>query len=182
MHECGYTSIGMTEIKRRRLVDIQVPCHPDTKVGDYVPFYFCPRSIMLYILHMGNHPDLTHYRSGQEPILHLQADVHTVINWADRQGVRWAFSDRNAGSHYAEFHKDFRLLDRIDWAAVKSNDFRHPLVKEGKQAEFLIHGTCPWHLIEKIGVIKGTIRMAVNTLVENIRHQPELTVERAWYY
>ena len=54
----GQTSIGMTEIKRRRLNEIAVSCHPDTMAGDYVPFYFCPRSIMLYILHMGNHPDL----------------------------------------------------------------------------------------------------------------------------
>jgi len=50
-----------------------VKCHPGTKVGQYVPFYFCPRSIMLYILHRGNHPDLD-YREGQGPILHLQAD------------------------------------------------------------------------------------------------------------
>ncbi len=39
----------MTEIKRRRLFEIDVQCHPDTMVGDYVPFYFCPRSIMLFI-------------------------------------------------------------------------------------------------------------------------------------
>jgi hypothetical protein len=55
----GQTFIGMTEIKRRRLFDNEVQCHRGTKVGYYVPFYFCPRSIMLYILHMGNHPDIT---------------------------------------------------------------------------------------------------------------------------
>lgn len=54
------TCIGMTEIKRRRLFEIEVSCHPGTKVGEYVPFYFCYRSIMLYILHMGNHPDMMH--------------------------------------------------------------------------------------------------------------------------
>lgn len=59
--------IGMNEIKRRRLEELNVDCHPDTKVGDYVPFYFCPRSIMLYLLHMGNHPDLS-YLGGQRPI------------------------------------------------------------------------------------------------------------------
>ncbi len=43
--------VGMSDIKRRRLEELKVDCHPGTKVGQYVPFYFCPRSIMLYILH-----------------------------------------------------------------------------------------------------------------------------------
>jgi hypothetical protein len=55
--------VGMSEIKRRRLEDLEVSCLPGTKVGEYVPFFFCPRSVMLYILHMANHPDIT-YREG----------------------------------------------------------------------------------------------------------------------
>ncbi|QDU63526.1 hypothetical protein Pan216_44060 [Planctomycetes bacterium Pan216] len=50
--------VGMSDIKQRRLTSIEVTCHPGTMVGEYTPFSFCPRSIMLYILHMGNHPDL----------------------------------------------------------------------------------------------------------------------------
>ncbi len=45
--------VGMSNIKKRRLEEIEVTCHPGTTVGQYVPHYFCPRSIMLYILHMG---------------------------------------------------------------------------------------------------------------------------------
>ena len=63
--------VGMSAIKQRRLTELVVDCYPETKVGEYVPFYFCPRSIMLYILNMGNHPDLT-YREGQRPIVHLK--------------------------------------------------------------------------------------------------------------
>ncbi|MCH7995695.1 MAG: DUF4433 domain-containing protein, partial [Planctomycetes bacterium] len=37
------TVIGFDHIKRRRLDEIEVNCHPDSHVGDYVPFYFCPR-------------------------------------------------------------------------------------------------------------------------------------------
>ena len=75
--------VGMSHIKQRRLREIEVSCHEGTHVGDYVPFYFCPRSIMLYILHMGNHPDLN-YNGGQRPILHLQADLHAVVEWLRR--------------------------------------------------------------------------------------------------
>src|SRR5688500_18296866 len=62
-------AIGMSEIKRRRLYELHVKTHPNTRVGEYVPFYFCPRSIMLYLLHMPNHPELT-YRGGQGLIVH----------------------------------------------------------------------------------------------------------------
>ena len=49
--------IGMNRIKERRL-NLPISSHPKLSVGDCVPFYFCPRSIMLYILHMGNSPDI----------------------------------------------------------------------------------------------------------------------------
>ena len=177
----GQTSIGMTEIKRRRLYDIAVLCHKGTMVGEYVPFYFCPRSIMLYILYMGNHPDLT-YRGGQGSVLHLQIDMEEAINWADQHGVRWAFSDRNAGSFIADFYNSRNELDEIDWKAVKETDFRDPLVKEGKQAEFLIHDTCPWYLVEKIGVLNDKVRDQVNGILHDIQHKPIVKIEKKWYY
>lgn len=177
----GQTSIGMPEIKRRRLHDIAVSCHKGTTVGEYVPFYFCPRSIMLYILYMGNHPDLT-YRGGQGSVLHLQVDMEAAIKWADQHGVRWAFSDRNAGSYYTAFYNDRYQLGEIDWDAVNKTDFRDSLVKEGKQAEFLIHDTCPWHLVEKIGVLNEKIRNQVNGILQSVQHKPVVTIERPWYY
>ena len=52
------TTIGMTGIKQRRLYELTLNSHPDLYVGDCVPFYFCPRSIMLYLINQANHPDL----------------------------------------------------------------------------------------------------------------------------
>ena len=40
------TTIGMNNIKQRRRTK-RLSSHPDLCVGDCVPFYFCPRSIML---------------------------------------------------------------------------------------------------------------------------------------
>ncbi|TFH46446.1 MAG: DUF4433 domain-containing protein [Lysobacterales bacterium] len=177
----GQTSIGMTEIKRRRLYEIEISCHPGTMVGEYVPFYFCPRSIMLYILYRGNHPDMT-YHAGQNPVLHLQVDMQAAINWADKHGVRWAFSDRNAGSYYTDFYNNLNDLDKIDWNAVNETDFRNPLIKEGKQAEFLIHEACAWHLVEKIGVFNQKIFNQVNGIISNALHKPVVNIERRWYY
>ncbi len=73
-------TIGMSTIKQRRL-SLPVKCHPGDKVGEYVPFYFCARSIMLYIIYQGNHPEVS-YRGGQGPIVHLEADLRAAVDWA----------------------------------------------------------------------------------------------------
>lgn len=172
--------VGMSEIKRRRLEELEVGCHPGTKVGEYVPFYFCPRSIMLYILHMGNHPDIS-YRGGQSPIVHLQADLMASIQWAEKHKVRWAFSDRNAGAHFAKFYKTIDDLDKIKWAAVESTDFSSMLVKEGKQAEFLVYESFPWELVEKIGVHNNTIQQKVIETLTG-KNKSLVSVEPSWYY
>lgn len=181
MQGLGATLVGMSDIKQRRLERLEVKCHPGTKVGEYVPFYFCPRSIMLYILHMGNHPDIT-YRGGQQPILHLQADLRRVVAWANQQGSRWAFTDRNAGAAYAAFFNDLNSLDRINWQAVAATDFRDPVIKEGKQAEFLVHRFFPWNLVERIGVFDTQHASYVNNLLAQSAHSPIVNVERTWYY
>lgn len=173
--------IGMSEIKRRRLEELSVTCHPGTKVGEYVPFYFGPRSIMLYILHKGNHPDIS-YREGQKPIVHLQADLYDTIDWAQTRGVRWAFSAVNAGARYAEFFCDVADLHQINWDAVSQDDFRDPQTKEGKMAEFLVFESFPWHLVEKIGVIDAEIASQASLAICESLHHPIVNIERTWYF
>lgn len=57
------TIIGMNKIKQRRLM---------------LPLSSHPRSVMLYLISQRNHPELR-YCGGQEPILHLQCDMHDTI-------------------------------------------------------------------------------------------------------
>lgn len=173
--------VGMAHVKRRRLLEIEVTCHVGTHVGDYVPFYFCPRSIMLYILYMGNHPDL-HYTEGQESIVHLQADLHSVIEWAERERRRWAFSDRNAGTYLAKFFTRTDHLTEINWTAIASADFRDMVLKEGKQAEFLVYESFPWPLIERIGVCNDRVADQVHRAIIQSHERPQVTVKREWYY
>ncbi|HUT58312.1 MAG TPA: DUF4433 domain-containing protein [Phycisphaerae bacterium] len=173
--------VGIPSIKQRRLDVLEVNCHPGTRVGEYVPFYFCPRSIMLYILHRANHPDLS-YRGGQTPIVHLQADLMATIRWAEHFGRRWAFSDSNAGACLANFFKSVLDLDKVNWTAVEATDFRPMVIKEGKQAEFLVYESFPWTMVEKIGVISPHIEGCVNRVLRDVEHKPLVSVEPAWYY
>ncbi|MBM4034453.1 MAG: DUF4433 domain-containing protein [Planctomycetes bacterium] len=169
----GSTLVGMSNIKGRRL-RLPVACHPGTAVGDYVPFYFCPRSIMLYILSMGNHPELS-YRGGQRPIVHLVADLRATVAWAEAQGHRWALSDRNAGTRYARFFNGLRGLEEINWNAVGATDFRDPVIRDGKQAEFLVHEFFPWELVEEVGVIDASALRQVQAVLAASAHKHVLS-------
>lgn len=174
------STIGMRPIKMRRLT-LPVKCWPGDCVGDYVPFYFCPRSIMLYLIHRANHPELE-YRGGQKPIIHLELDLHGTISWAEENGERWAFTLSNAGADYTEFRKERAELDQINWEAVAATDFRQPEVKEGKQAEFLLYGSAPWTLVRRIGVISAAIQQRVRVALTGAAHQPAVEVLPKWYY
>lgn len=175
------TVVGMNEIKRRRLEELDVRCHGGTKVGEYVPFYFCIRSIMLYLLYQGNHPDLT-YRGGQRPIVHLEADLHAAVDWAEANARRWSFSNGNAGTRYTSFYADLAELDHLDWEAIAATDWRDPFIKERKQAEFLVERSFPWGLIERIGVIDDNAAQRVAGVLSTAEHKPVVVVARNWYY
>lgn len=175
------TAIGMSEIKRRRIEELNVACHPGTKVGDYVPFYFCPRSVMLYVIHCANHAELD-YRGGQDPILHLEADLEAVIQWADANRIRWAFSLSNAGARFTEFRSTSLDLDRLDWEAIGARNFRDPDVKERKQSEFLVFGQFPFSLVERVGVRSEAIRLRATTALTGSKPAPSVEVHPEWYF
>ncbi|MER9868764.1 DUF4433 domain-containing protein [Mesorhizobium sp. M0136] len=176
----GGTVIGMGSIKQRRL-SLPVSCHDGVHVGDFIPFYFCSRSIMLYVIHCANHPELT-YRGGQQPIVHLEADLHRVVQWAEENGRRWAFSLSNAGAVYTQFRAQLVQLGDVNWQAVAATDFRPADIKEGKQAEFLVEQFFPWDLVERIGVHSQSIVQKVSTAMQGAAHRPIIEIQRGWYY
>ena len=159
------TTIGMSSIKQRRL-NLPLSSHPRLNVGDCVPFYFCPRSVMLYLLHRGNHPELE-YRGGQDQIVHLQADLLDTVTWAENNDLRWAFTLSNAGARYFEDRNDLSRLSEIDWDAVRANQWSGDY-KEGKQAEFLLEKSFPWELVTTIGVHSQDVYAKVISTLEQM--------------
>lgn len=173
------TAIGMSNIKERRLRQLRLDSYPDLYVGGCVPFYFCPRSIMLFMLHKGNHPDLN-YRCGQGPIVHLEADLEATVQWADSEQLRWAFTLSNAGACYFEDRADLTQLDEVDWTAVQATDWK--VHKEGKQAEFLVEQKFPWELVKRIGVQSNVTKAKVLASLQQSTHRPKVEHLPSWYY
>ncbi len=174
------TTIGMNAIKQRRLTN-PLECQPGLNVGDCVPFYFCPRSVMLFVIHRGNHGELA-YRGGQDPIVHLEADLRETVDWAERNGRRWAFTLSNAGSRYFQDRCNLARLDEIDWDAVEARDWRAPKIKESKQAEFLVERSFSWTLVQRVGARTFAARDRAAEALRAAAHQPAVTVRQAWYY
>ena len=172
------TVIGMSNIKHRRLMELELESHPGLYVGQCVPFYFCPRSVMLYLIHRRN-AELA-YQGGQGPIVHLEADLHATVSWANENSLRWAFTLSNAGTRYFEDRADLRQLGEINWDAVHARDWREH--KEGKQAEFLLEREFPWNLIERIGVLSQSIATQVAHALPAGGHRPTVQITPAWYY
>jgi ssDNA thymidine ADP-ribosyltransferase, DarT len=179
------TTIGMTSIKARRLYELRLTSHPDLFVGQCVPFYFCPRSIMLYLIHCANHPELT-YRGGQEAIIHLECDLFDSVTWCSEHNHRWAFTLSNAGAYYFEDRSDIAQLDEINWDAVAARHWSGTgiptEVKEGKQAEFLVEQSFPWRLVERIGVCSMSTARRVIAQLQRSAHRPAIEILPHWYY
>ncbi|ART78929.1 type II toxin-antitoxin system toxin DNA ADP-ribosyl transferase DarT [Oceanisphaera avium] len=179
------TNIGMSSIKQRRLNDLTLTNYPDLYVGGCVPFYFCPRSIMLYLLYQSNHSELS-YRSGQEPIIHLEADLYDAIDWAENHNTRWAFTLSNAGAYYFEDRASVAQLNELNWEAIQTHRWSGngvaARVKEGKQAEFLMEKSFPWQLIERIGVQSHAVQQQVLQALAAGGHQSKVEIKTDWYY
>jgi len=134
---------------------------------------------MLYLIHMANHPALD-YHGGQEPIVHLEANLHATVDWADKHGRRWAFTTSNAAAQYAKDYADLEKLSKIDWQAIRARSWRDH--KEGKQAEFLVETSFPWELIERIGVYNAATRQKAYQAIAAHVHKPKLEIKSSWYY
>ena len=153
--------------------------HRGLHVGDCVPFYFCPRSVMLYVIYRGNHPELS-YRGGQTPIVHLEADLRETVAWAGQIGRKWVFTLSNAGSGYFEERCDLANLNEIDWQAIEARDWQQH--KEGKQAEFPVEHSFSWNLVRRVGVHSRPALERTANAMREADHRPKVEILRNWYY
>ncbi|MGH7750135.1 MAG: type II toxin-antitoxin system toxin DNA ADP-ribosyl transferase DarT, partial [Candidatus Dormibacteria bacterium] len=139
--------VGNRNIKERRRRRA-VPVSPRGAVADYVPFYFAPRSPMLYSIAMGNVPE---YTGGMDPLVYL---VTTADRLAEL-GLPMLFTDRNAVLETAYFTRDLADLDAvIDWPLMRArmwnNTSDEPDRRERRMAECLVHRQVPWRAIEYV--------------------------------
>jgi ssDNA thymidine ADP-ribosyltransferase, DarT len=182
-------NIAYENIQGRRSMK-PVPCGLGGTIHDYVPFYFAPRSPMLFTINRGNVPGCA-YRQGD--IVHLVADAQLIRDRARP----FVFSDIHAARDYARFFDDLRDLDQIEWTIFFEPPLRdgyciywqnrhaspqHVRRKEIRQAEFLVHEVVPLAAISQIGVSTAQAEHRVRAALTGTGWTPEVQVRPGWYY
>jgi ssDNA thymidine ADP-ribosyltransferase, DarT len=176
----AHIDIAHQSIQDRRNTTF-VPYPPHGVLHDYVPFYFCNRSPMLYAIHKNN---IETYQGGQENIVYLVTDLTRV----QQSDIRFVFTDGHAIMMFSEFYSQVSDLDKVDWqlmqAAYWFDTDEDPDRKRRRQAEFLLYQRCPWSLITGIATFNETMKIQVEKLFseQHSEQSPRVIVKREWYY
>ncbi|MBP1466926.1 DUF4433 domain-containing protein [Candidatus Chloroploca sp. M-50] len=141
-----HTAIADQNIQKRR-ARTNVSCPPGGKVHDYVPFYFCTRSPMLWRV-------LENKWAEQRDIIYIVVHI-TII-----EQVFCVFTDASANTNSPpNFYNKPGDLMKIDWDAVDTwrwaSKYDRPgcvPVRQAKQAELLVHKSVSSELFAKIVV------------------------------
>lgn len=172
--------IGNTSIKARRKRR-PVPVAPGGVVADYVPFYFAPRSPMMFSISKGNVPG---YGGGTNRLAYLA----TTVERLNELGLDLVFTDRNAVLDYTAFARTSdpgQPADFIDWPLMKERYWGdtddYPDRCERRMAECLVHDVVPWEAITFVGVRSQTALDEVNLLL-GPGVQPTVEVRAQWYF
>jgi hypothetical protein len=177
------TEVGDPEIKesRRRR---SIPAGPGGQVGDYVPFYFAPRSPMMYRIAC-DHRDAVggRYAQGDRPLVYLLTTTRAVIE----AGLTWTATDGNAANATTEFTSDPAKLEGfIDWELMKaerwSNTQDDPDRQRRRMAEFLIHDQMPTELIQWLAVYSEFHAAQLRQQLDDQRLVGRIIVRPHWYY
>ena len=174
----AYTSIAHSTIQAVRTRK-RIPCGPGGVLHDYVPFYFAPRSPMLYSLHNNF---VEGYSRGQRPIIHLVSSVEAVQG----ASLPYVFSEGQGIVALTRFFDDPKDLDKIDWGVMPLTMWRDTIQdgdrKRRRQAEFLVFNTFPWSLVHTIGVVDTVIKRQVDNILEEYAIRPFVACHPGWYY
>jgi hypothetical protein len=168
-----------------------VPDPPGGLVHDFVPFYFAPRSPMLYAIDGGRVHGCA-WR--QADIVHFEATVQTVV----ASGKSFVFYDRNATLAFSTPHTDLADLDtavawdllteapQLDgfcryWQSSSSN-VKYADRMERRQAEFLVKESVSLAFVTRLAVIDATCQAQVQQLLNQAGSALRVDVMPSWYF
>jgi hypothetical protein len=166
-------SIAYANLKERRAAT-RVTVGPGGTLADYAPFYYAPRSPMLYVNYRGG---VDGNATGQNEIVHLVVDVDELI---DAGG--FVITDGHAATPLSTQFDDADGLEEIDWP-IMSEKYWSDTDEDGdrkrrRQAEFLVHGSVSFSAVRLIGVIDAEIESRVAKLLEaSPNHPRSISVE-----
>ncbi|MBL6986863.1 MAG: DUF4433 domain-containing protein [Methylobacter sp.] len=183
----SYQNIAHASIQTIRTTKL-VMNPPGGNIHDYVPFYFAPRSPMLFAINNGNVDGCS---LKQDDILHFETTIERVT----QNNAELVFYDRNATILYSKAFTDLSKLEsEIAWDLITEEPrldgfckYFHTTEKyidrmERRQAEFLLKHSVPLSAMTRIGVINTSKAEIVREILAEIDINLSVEVKTDWYF
>jgi hypothetical protein len=175
----NFVAIGNPDLidKRTRRT---VPLPPGGVLSDYVPFYFTPKSPMLYNIKTG-YSGITK-RSNDDIAILVSSCQHMTA-----QGVTMVYTDRHAYTMTAAWTANAAdLATLIDWDILRRHDFArsdsYPDKMERYQAEALAHYHVPAAALFAIGCASDRVCSAIKQVVQASGAAVQVFSRPGWYF
>lgn len=167
-----------------------VPDPPGGTIHDYVPFYFAPRSPMLYAINAGN---VQGCDIRQADILYFETSVQNVAG----ASLEFVFYDHNATLSFSKPYTDVMHLKHVAWELICESPSLDGYCKyfhnvnanprlaartEKRQAEFLVKNAFPLTLVSRIGVINEAKKHQVQAILARSGLTLTVDVMPEWYF
>lgn len=142
-------------------------------LGDYVPFYFGPRSPMLGAIITGSEGVV---KRPQRDIIYLCCRFRTIIE----SGWRYAFTNGQAKMELTEFYCNPDSLSNLYWDTIYARMWFNTEAefdrRRRKQAEMLVYSHVPPEWIEAIVVYDDEVRIFAQAEIDRLNHPAVIRV------
>lgn len=174
-----YIQIGDSSIiARRKRQPVRIENYGN--IGDYVPFYFTPRSIMLYNIITGHRNPLVPQRAAEDLII-LRCSIVQLA-----QLTRWFFTDGQANDMQTRHYNDLNDLDKVDWECIRVGNFTKSAEDYDRprryQAEFLVFQEVPLDYIESINVCSQKVANKVTSELRRINCKLAVYIKPDYFF
>lgn len=173
----AFVDIGSPDLINKRNGRV-VPVPPGGTLSDYVPFYFTPRSPMLYNIKTG-------LNVRQRPNEEIVILVSTLYRLRDL-GLPFLFTDRHAYVQTAQFHADLARLDVVDWDILQRSDFKRDNDDLGKleryQAEALVYQHVPIAALVGVACYNEAVAGGLRAQIAATGIDLKVAATPGWYF
>jgi hypothetical protein len=160
----NYIFIGDSSLTQQR-TSFEIPLSGSGNIGEYVAFYFCTLSPMLFNIKTG-HRGIT--KRPQSDIIYICCKLTSF----EREACEFVFCDGHAKNRITQFYSGTSDLDKIDWSLRWERYWRNTEEdydrQRRKQAEFLVRNHVPATCIDHIVVYDREKATFVNDMLTRL--------------
>ncbi|MEZ4850827.1 MAG: DUF4433 domain-containing protein [Bacteroidia bacterium] len=144
---------------------------------NFLPFYFAPRSVMLYRIQSG-------YKVAQIPqenIIHMVFKLEDIL-----PDIEYLFTDGHGYARFTRWFDDVDFLSELDWKTIPAKQWNDTEIdmdrQRRKQAEFWIKEEISLEKLIGIGVYNQAAFDIVTNLCQNYQRNIPVKVKNDYYY